>query len=416
MNIDWIGILMALIYFITLYYTIFWLLGVLKADQGKPRIKNFPRVTVAIPAYNEEDAVCKSLYSVLALDYPKDRLQVIVINDGSTDSTLSRVRDVASSGKDRDIVILDQKNSGKYKALNKALELASGEFFVCLDSDSFVERGALKKMLPHFNSESVGVVIPMLKVADPKSFIQKVQWYEYVINKFYSSLISKLNCLHVAPGPFSIYRTDVLKSMGGYRKGHNTEDLEIALRLQRHGYQLVQVTDSQVWTNSPRNISELFAQRNRWNKGSFLNILDYKSMIFNRKFGDFGLFYLPLVFVSGFLVTLLVALTLYSELIRPLFSTIKNLSSVNFDLPTYFSHISFTLNLLDIDYYRLALALFIMSVTIAIVILSHSLAREKIGAHGFFPLLSAILFYYILLGIIWMGVFRDLIARKWKRW
>ena len=417
MFFSFIEIVLASIYFVTLYYAIFWLLVILESPLEKNRrLGRLPSVTVVVPAFNEEENISMTAQSVLGLMYPQDRLQLIVVNDGSTDATLLRIHEFALTHADRNIVVINQQNHGKYEALNKALARATGEFFVCLDADSLVERDALRKMLPYFTSEKVGVVIPMLKVANPKNLLQKIQWYEYLINKFYNKMISRLNCLHVAPGPFSVYRAAVLRKLGGFRKGHNTEDLEIALRLQKHHYELIQMTEAEVTTIAPHNLKELYAQRNRWNRGSFLNVLDSRNILFNRSYGDFGMFYLPLVMASGFIVSVLVAITFYYQLIKPAYKTIYNLSLVNFDVLTYLRHMAFNLSWLDVDYYKLALMLFVLVITGVVVVLAHRMAHERIAAKGLFPLIAGVMFYYLLLGIVWMGVFKDLILKKWQRW
>lgn len=417
MFISWTEIVLSGIYLVTLYFTLFWLLCTLEeSSERRKRLRRLPSVTVAIPAFNEESTLARSVESVLGLDYPAGKVQLIVVNDGSTDGTAAEMERIVRAHRSRNVIALHQPNQGKYRALNRALGQAAGEFFVCLDADSVVRPDALRKMLPRFTDSRVGVVIPMMKVESPRNLLQKVQWYEYIINKFYNTLISRLNCLHVAPGPFSVYRAGVLRKLGGFRKGHNTEDLEIALRLQQRHYRIVQVADAEVTTVSPMNLAELYAQRSRWNKGSFLNVLDYRRMLFNRAYGDFGMFYLPLVLFSGVLVSALVALTLYYQLAKPLFKMLYNLSLVNFDVLTYLRNLTFSISWLDMDYYKIALMLFVLGITAVVVILAHQVARESVGGQGFVSLAVAIMLYYLFLGAVWVGVFKDLVFQKWQRW
>jgi len=418
MQFDWVEITLAIIYMITLYYTIFWLLVALEPERKvvHKNLKNWPMVTIVIPAYNEEQSIEKSIKSVIELDYPAKKLQLIAVDDGSTDSTLKKMKSAAKRYSSHDIMIISQKNGGKYTALNKGLSNAKGEFFVCLDADSYAKPDALRKMIPYFKSEKVGIVIPMMKVSNPKNFLEKMQWYEYLINKLYSKFISRLNCLHVAPGPFSSYRTKILRELGGFVKGHNTEDLEIALRMQRSHYKIIQVMEAEVTTVSPTNIKDLYYQRKRWNKGSLLNIIDYKSMVFNRNYGDFGMFYLPLVLLSGFFFLTIVLLGIFYQMIKPAYKGILNLSLVNFDIMTFWRNISFNFIWLDIDFYKVIMMLSAIVISITVMILAHRKASEKFGSEGFFSMVIMTFLYFLLLGVFWIGVFKDILVRKLQKW
>jgi len=204
-----VKILLWATYMVSLYFAIFWFLVLM--DGGfkktkKSKLKNYPDVSIVIPAYNEEKRIRLTLDSVLKLNYPKDRLEIIVINDGSADKTKEVVEGIISKNRDFGIRLISQKNRGKGAALNNGLKKAKGEFFVCLDADSYVKEDALLKMLPEFDKEDIAAVLPLLKVRNPKSLWQKMQWLEYLVNMFYKELMSRLNCVHVAPGPFSVYR------------------------------------------------------------------------------------------------------------------------------------------------------------------------------------------------------------------
>ncbi len=212
-------------YLISLYFVVFWLLVLLDSDK-KSKAKGlnyYPKVTIAVPAYNEEKNITPTLESVIRLDYPKEKMDIIVINDGSTDQTKQVIEDFISKC-DHEIRLINKKNEGKGAALNAALKLGKGEFFICLDADSFASRNAIKKILPHFTSKDIAVVLPIIKVSRPKNIWQKMQWLEYTVNMFYKKLMGRLNCIHVSPGPFSVYRKDILEKIGGFDAGNLTED------------------------------------------------------------------------------------------------------------------------------------------------------------------------------------------------
>lgn len=125
-------------YVVSLYFTIFWLLVYLDfgaEDKIKP-LKKYPKVTIAIPAYNEEKTIAETIKSAVNLDYPKNKLEILVINDGSRDKT-KQITELLTK-KYSNVKLINQINQGKAVALNTALSKAKGEFFICLDADSFI--------------------------------------------------------------------------------------------------------------------------------------------------------------------------------------------------------------------------------------------------------------------------------------
>src|SRR3989338_2046230 len=415
--IDAAEIVLSMVYFLTLFYTVFLLVAFLEDTPEKKRnLSSKPIVSVIIPAYNEEGVIRETMNSALNLDYPPEKLELIVVNDGSTDETRKIVEDVISENKSKRIILVNQKNKGKYSALNVGIKIAKGEFFACLDADSIVENNALKKMLPYFENKKTAVVLPLMKIRNPKNIWQKIQHYEYVINMFYKKIMSNLNCVHVAPGPFSIYRTKTAIKEGGFRKGHNTEDLEITLRLQKKNYKIVQLMNVEVLTDSPDNFRNLYRKRNRWNMGSVLNAWDYRKMIFNKKYGDFGLFQMPFVLFAGFFSLTIIILTLALNIIKPLAKALHNLSLVNYDIMTYVRNYRFELNLLDFDYYKIIIFVSVLTISLADFIASHKYCREKLAKHGIIPLFVFMFFYYLLLGIIWLGIVKDLLFKRKTEW
>lgn len=406
-------VMLTSLYMFTLYYTIFWLLVFvdIKPEKNK-KISIYPKVTVVIPCYNDSHSVGKSAISVLNLNYPKNKIELIIVNDGSTDNSKNVLKRLKKEYNNRNISIMNQSNHGKWRALNKGLDLANGEYFVCLDADSVVEANALIKLLPNFRAKRIAAVLPVLKINSPKNFLQKLQWYEYVINIFYKKLIGILDCIHVVPGPFSVYRTAILRKVGGFKEGYHTEDLEIALRLQAADYKIIQCLDGEVYTESPSTIKGLWIQRIRWNRGSILNTWAYKNMLFNIKYGDFGMFQLPIVLFYGFIAISIVVLTMYLTVFKPLWKTIFNMSFVNFDFLTFIKTYRTNVNLLDLSYYNIVILFVVLIISSMVIVLSHRYLREKITKHNPISLVIFVFLYYIFLGIIWVNIIKDLIFTK----
>lgn len=304
--------------FISLFFEVFLLITYLEVREelafesehlGKD-IKNFPSVTVIIPCFNEERTVAATVASLRNLDYPRDRLSIIAVDDGSTDDTKKTLDLLA---KDGDIRVIFKPNGGKHTALNLALEEVKTELVGCLDADSYASPEALKKIIPFFEDKTVMAVTPSIKVHEPKTVVQLIQKVEYSWGIFLRRMLSSLGALYVTPGPFSIFRTSVLKELGGYRAGHQTEDLEMALRLQKNRYKIVNSHGAHIFTSTPAKLPELYRQRVRWTYGFLNNAFDYREMFFNRKYGNIGLFILPIAAFSIFSLIYIVGRALWNN-------------------------------------------------------------------------------------------------------
>lgn len=285
-------ILAYVVEFLAIYISVFYLLVLLENKDRiiiKKELKNFPKVTIIIPAYNEEKTIGETIESVLNLDYPKSQIEIIVVNDGSKDKTL----EIAKKYEEKGVIVLSKSNGGKGSAMNYGLKHATGEFIVSLDSDSFVEPDVLKKMLVYFEDENVMAVTSGMKVQSPKTILEKVQAIEYMFAIFLRKIFSFLNALTVAPGPFTVFRASVFEKIGSFDENNITEDMEIALRIQSANYKIESSPDSLVYTKVPTSVFALLRQRIRWNRGYLHNLYKYKHL-FSLKYGDMGIFVVPI--------------------------------------------------------------------------------------------------------------------------
>ncbi len=407
-------------YALLLFLSIFWLLVLFgeKEEEQTQKLSRAPFFSVLVPAYNEEKSIISTLTSLLQLNYPQKKLEIIIINDGSKDGTRPLVEQFIQVHQEITITLINQENKGKGSALNAGLAQAKGEFFACLDADSFVSSNAINEMLPYFEADpQVAAVCPLLKVKDPKSILQKVQWVEYMVNMFYKHLNAKLDCIHVTPGPFSVYRTSIVKDLGGYDEHNLTEDLELAIRLQKHHYKIVQTFDTSVETIAPNAWKKLFRQRIRWYKGSVENSFKYKELMFNRRYGDFGMIRMPTIFLSGLVVIVLMAALLY-EMGSKAYSQIAALSAVNFDILTLLKNFTININLLSLPYFKLFIGLTLMSISIFVMFYSYKVIREKITNYGktWTSLITYMLIYGLFLAIVWTYIAFLFIAKKKSTW
>jgi len=412
MNLEFLDVVLFSIYFLLLFLSIFWLLVLFtkeeqKGKEGKEKENpGTPFFSAIVPAYNEENSIELALQSLVGLEYPSEKMEIIVVNDGSTDRTPEIIKQFVHKHPSHKIILLNQKNQGKAAAMNHGLRYAQGELFACLDADSAVSSNALQAMLPLFEDDgNVAAVCPLIKVKRPQKVLEKVQWYEYIINMFHRFLNAKLDCLHVTPGPFSIYRTQIIRNIGGFDEHTITEDLEIAVRLQKHHYQILHTFDAVVETVAPATWKALFRQRVRWYKGATDNTIQYKELLFNRKYGDFGVLRMPTVILSGILAIVLAGTLLY-ELGRAAMEKLAYYYSINFDFLTLLRNFSPEINILTWPFAKLFIALTLAGISFFIMIYSHRIIKERITNHGrtFFSLVSYLLIYGFFLTAVWLYI------------
>jgi cellulose synthase/poly-beta-1,6-N-acetylglucosamine synthase-like glycosyltransferase len=279
-----------------------------KSVEDRARVlKKFPVVTIIVPVWNEEKTLAGTIRSLLALDYPKDNLDIIIVDDGSTDGT----RRVANAFKAHPQVrVFYKENGGKHTAVNLGIGRAKGELIGCLDADSFVDKSALQEIVRCFEDERIMSVTPAIRVHIPKNLLQKIQRVEYNMGIFLRKMFGSMNAIHVTPGPFSIFRKKVFEDIGEYRHAHNTEDMEMALRMHKNHYPIANAYTAYVYTVTPRTVKGLYKQRLRWVYGFLANVIDYREMVFNKKYGNIGVFTLPAAIISIFAALYFTALAI----------------------------------------------------------------------------------------------------------
>jgi cellulose synthase/poly-beta-1,6-N-acetylglucosamine synthase-like glycosyltransferase len=282
-----------------------------KSSQNKKRkLDELPNVTIAVPVHNGASCLAKTLQHVANLDYPKDKLQILVLENGkSSDESYEIAKQFER--KHSHVTAISLEKGGKGNAMNHALSIASGEFFASLDDDSYVTREVLKRMLQHFSNPEVMAVTPALKVYKPKTILQHVQKAEYALGIFLREAFAGLDSIHITPGAFTIYRKSFFDEHGGFDDNNITEDMEIAMRIQHLNYRIGNAIDAPVYTESPARFKELGQQRLRWYLGFLENIVNYKSLFNISKHGVLAAFVLPLAFLSVFLAILASSFLLY---------------------------------------------------------------------------------------------------------
>lgn len=286
--------------FAALYFQIFLLITffenreTIKKQVSRTNTR-YPSVAVLVPCYNEEKTVARTVESLLALDYPKDKLSVIIIDDGSTDRTFETMRTFEQHSQ---VTLLQKENGGKHTALNLGISRTHTELIGCLDADSFVAQNALTEIVKYFEDKTVMAVTPAVKVWNPQTLLERIQKAEYNMGIFLRKMFGVMNAIQVTPGPFSLFRKKVFDDLGGFKEAHNTEDMEIALRMQSKHYRIENAHTAHVYTVAPKTIPSLYKQRVRWVSGFLNNVVDYRFMLFKKEYGHLGALTLPFAIIS----------------------------------------------------------------------------------------------------------------------
>jgi cellulose synthase/poly-beta-1,6-N-acetylglucosamine synthase-like glycosyltransferase len=356
-------------------------------EYGKklPKPKILPKVSIIIPAYNESKYISKCLESVLSIDYPSDLLQILVIDDGSTDDTYK----VAKKFESKALLVMQKENGGKGAALNFGIKKASGELIATMDADSYPSKNVLWELIPHFTDPEVMAVTPAVKIRESNSWLKEFQRVEYLMILFSRKLLSFIDSVPVTPGPFSIFRSTVFEKVGGFAEDNLVEDQEIALRIQSHHFKIRSSLTADVYTEPPETIGDLLRQRVRWQRGGIRNYWQYRFMI-KTDYGDFGMYCIPMNFLALGAFFLLAGLMFYSI----------------FSAPYYTKYIWLDTLSMGITLFTLIGTFVIVVSTFFLYLAVTSFANEKVKLRYIIPF---ILFYwYLMLGYNFMFLFKEL--------
>lgn len=296
-----------------------------------------PPITIIVPAHNEEVSIRVAVRNLLDLDYPE--IEVIVVNDGSADRTLEELREefrlrpvravyvpevksapvrgLYRSDVDARLVVVDKEAGGsKADAVNAGLNAATAPYVCVVDADSVLERDALLRIMVPVLADpkrvvAVGGIVRVLngsqiengqlrRVRLPRKSMEAIQVVEYLR----AFLIGREawaqgNMLMIISGAFGLFRTDLVRAVGGYRSRSIGEDLDLVARMHRHlrekgaDYDIRFVPDPMCWTEVPSDLKSLARQRARWQKGLLDVLWPNRDMLFQPRYGRIGWLALP---------------------------------------------------------------------------------------------------------------------------
>ena len=358
-----------------------------------------PPIALLSPAYNEELTIIESVRSMLSLEYPS--FEIIVINDGSTDKTLERlkeefdlkpvsrafsqtvdhapVRGIYKSARQSRLIVIDKENGGKSDALNAGINISRAPIFCSMDADSILEPDALLRAVAPFVDDPSRVIAVggtvrlangcriengrLIKVGMPRNPLALFQVVEYLRAFLMARLAwSKLGAITIISGTFGLFKRNSVLAVGGYSKDTVGEDMELVIKLHRHfqradkPYRIAYVPQPVCWTEAPETLKVLGRQRSRWHRGSLETFFRHTDMFMNPRYGRVGV----LGFANIFFVDILGPLAeLLGYILIPL--------------------LTFT-GLLSIDY---LLAFLAVSFTFGIAVSVGSLALEEVELKRF---------------------------------
>jgi cellulose synthase/poly-beta-1,6-N-acetylglucosamine synthase-like glycosyltransferase len=301
-------------------------------------------VSIIVPAYNEEAGITQSVRSLLSINYPT--YEVIVVNDGSTDETLEKMKDHYDMKEIKKVVrkqvdskplkriyqstvlpnlfLVDKDNGGKADALNAGLNFSHYPYFCSLDGDSVLEQDAfLKVMKPIIDSDEEiiasggsvrianGCQIQnghILKIDLSNKPLVVMQIIEYLRAFLMGRIgLSRHNLLLIISGAFGVFSKHWVIEAGGYKTDTVGEDMELVVRIHRVlkekglNKKIIYVPDPVCWTEVPEDITFLRRQRRRWHRGLFESLWTHKSLTFNPKYGSIGMLAFPYFWIVEFL-------------------------------------------------------------------------------------------------------------------
>lgn len=269
------------------------------APQDHPEYQ--PLVSVLIPAYNEEVVITDTVGSALASPYPK--LEIIIVDDGSSDHTSERV--LESFGHDPRVRLLRQANYGKSAALNHALAEATGEVVVTIDADTVVDAEAIPRLVRHFADRRIGAVAGNVKVMNRNRWLTRWQALEYITSQnLEKRAFDVLNCIPVVPGAVGAWRAEAMRSCGGFAGETVAEDTDLTLTIRRHGWKILYDEEAIGRTEVPDTMEALVRQRFRWTFGTLQAVWKHRDAVGRRRYGTMGWITLPNVFLFQILLPL----------------------------------------------------------------------------------------------------------------
>jgi cellulose synthase/poly-beta-1,6-N-acetylglucosamine synthase-like glycosyltransferase/peptidoglycan/xylan/chitin deacetylase (PgdA/CDA1 family) len=267
-------------------------------DRAAPGRRVLPPVSVIVPAYNEEVGIAAAVRSLAGNDYPE--LEVIVVDDGSTDGTAA----VVAAIDDPRVRLLRRPNAGKPAALNTGIAAARHDVVVMVDGDTIFEPDTIRNLVGPLEDPSVGAVSGNTKVGNRPRLLGRWQHIEYVMGfNLDRRMYDVLRCMPTIPGAIGAFRREALAQVGGVSGDTLAEDTDLTMALNRAGWRVVYEESARAWTEAPASLRQLWRQRYRWCYGTMQAMWKHRRAV--RERNPLGRFGLPYLFLFQVLLPLL---------------------------------------------------------------------------------------------------------------
>lgn len=239
----------------------------------------WPKISVLIPAYNEDKVIRTTIESLLATDYPDK--EIILIDDGSRDQTL----EIASQYKDR-IKVLHKENGGKASALNQGLLYATGDIVTIVDADTIIGNSSLRHIARGMTQENVAAVAGNVKIRNKMNLITWCQALEYLSGiQIMRRGLEYFGAITIVPGALGAFRKKSLEEAGTYHKETLVEDFDATMKVLRSGMIVNGSSKATAYTQAPQTLRDFWKQRKRWYRGNLQVLRRHSDILLNPRFG-----------------------------------------------------------------------------------------------------------------------------------
>ncbi|MCC0683916.1 glycosyltransferase family 2 protein [Clostridioides sp. ZZV14-6345] len=258
-------------------------------DKEVKKIDEYPMVSILVPAHNEAKVIGRTVESLLLLNYPKNKMELIVINDNSSDNSKEILEDIKNKYDNYNFTIINTDNltggKGKSNALNIGYTISKGEFIAVYDADNTPDRNALRYLIQIIvMDDKLGAVIGKFRTRNKnKNLLTKFINIETLSFQWMSQAGRwQLFNLCTIPGTNFILRRSIIEEIGGWDSKAIAEDTEISFRIYKLGYKIKLVPQSITWEQEPETVKVWIKQRTRWAKGNIYVLMKYIKNIFKQ--------------------------------------------------------------------------------------------------------------------------------------
>ncbi|MDP4239299.1 MAG: glycosyltransferase [Bacteroidota bacterium] len=260
-----------------------------------------PKVSIIVPAYNEEVNAVRTVDYLLKSNYPE--IEVIFVDDGSLDQTYSIVKSTFETNSK--VRVLTKPNGGKAAALNFGIEQSSGEILVCIDADTILPADAVSKLIPFFADDKVGAVAGNVRVGNTLNMLTNWQSIEYTTSQnFDRRAFDAVNAILVVPGAIGAFRKTAMAEINGFTTDTLAEDCDLTLRMLRSGYVIRTCNEALALTEAPETLKMFMKQRSRWTFGMMQSFWKHRDLLFSFKKANIGWVALPNLLIFNFIIPL----------------------------------------------------------------------------------------------------------------